>query len=99
MAPAWLCRPGHFFEGPDMTDDDEHREFDPSQARLYLASAIECLNIASRTHDITMRIRLIAMAQSWIALAAQSERAARGLPSRQDDNDDCRGDGCPDTER
>ena len=66
----------------------QDKESNPQQTRLYLASAIECLKIASRTHDIAMRIRLIAMAQSWIALAAQSEGPT---PWREDDRDPCRG--------
>jgi hypothetical protein len=55
------------------------------QVRLYLASAVECLNIATRTHDIAIRIRLIGMAQSWIELAAQSDRNRRWLPSCPND--------------
>jgi|tagenome__1003787_1003787.scaffolds.fasta_scaffold5733116_1 hypothetical protein len=51
------------------------------EARRYRDRALECMEIAVRTLDDRKRMALVAMAQSWIKLAEQSERNASTPPS------------------
>jgi hypothetical protein len=45
-----------------------------NKSEEYRRSAAECLRVAEQTADPTAKAELIAMARSWIALAAQAER-------------------------
>lgn len=73
---------GTSLSSPRLSDDGEAVASKSEQYRRY---ALECLEIARSTHDERTQASLLQMAQVWLRLAQEAERAERDPSQPQDD--------------
>jgi hypothetical protein len=73
---------GTSLSSPRLSDDGEAVAPKSEQYRRY---ALECLEIARSTHDERTQASLLQMAQVWLRLAQEAERAERDPSQPQDD--------------